>query len=129
MLWLLSYGGAVNAVRPDATAMPQRDSILKATFIAQWTGQDGDADGIRRVREYYRDLYATTGGVPVPDDASDGCYINYPDIDTADPEWNTSGVPWHTLYFKDNYPRLQRIKASWDPRDVFHHALSIRPPG
>jgi FAD binding domain/Berberine and berberine like len=129
LLWLLSYGGAVNAVRPDATAMPQRDSILKAIFLTQWTGQDGDSDGIRRVREYYRDMYASTGGVPVPDDASDGCYINYPDIDTADPAWNTSGVPWHTLYFKDNYPRLQRVKAKWDPRDVFHHALSIRPRG
>jgi hypothetical protein len=128
MLWLLSYGGAVNAVRPDATAMPQRDSILKAIFLTSWDGQGGDSDGIRRGREYYRDMYASTGGVPVPDDANDGCYINYPDIDTADPAWNTSGVPWHTLFFKDNYPRLQRIKATWDPRNVFHHALSIRPP-
>jgi FAD/FMN-containing dehydrogenase len=32
----------------------------------------------------------------------------------------------HTLYYKDNYPRLQRIKTCWDPRNVFHHALSIR---
>lgn len=127
LLWLLSYGGAVNAARPDATAMPQRDSILKAIFLTSWTEPGGDGDGIRRVREYYRDMYAHTGGVPVPDDASDGCYINYPDVDTADPAWNTSGVPWHTLYFKDNYARLQRVKATWDPRDVFHHALSIRP--
>jgi FAD/FMN-containing dehydrogenase len=35
-------------------------------------------------------------------------------------------MPWQTLYYKENYPRLQRIKAQWDPRDVFRHALSIR---
>ena len=53
--------------------------------------------------------------------------INHPDVDLADPEWNTSGVSWHTLYFKSNYAALQRIKRRWDPRNVFHHALSIRP--
>src|SRR3990172_2328373 len=46
---------------------------------------------------------------------------------TDDPALNTSGVPWHTLYYGENYPRLKRIKARWDPRDVVRHALSIRP--
>ncbi len=59
---------------------------------------------------------------------SNGSYINYPDVDLADPALNTSGVPWYELYYRDNYPRLQRIKARWDPRNVFHHALSIQPP-
>ncbi|WP_236594305.1 BBE domain-containing protein [Saccharothrix sp. 6-C] len=87
-----------------------------------------DADQLAWVREFYRDLYATTGGVPVPDTATDGVGVNFPDVDLADPRWNTSGVPWHTLYYKNNYPRLQRVKARWDPRDVFHHALSIKSP-
>jgi aclacinomycin oxidase len=56
---------------------------------------------------------------------ADGAMINHPDTDLADPEWNTSGVPWHELYYKGNYPRLQRAKAQWDPGNVFHHALSI----
>jgi aclacinomycin oxidase len=63
--------------------------------------------------------------VPVPGGVCDGAFINHPDVDLADPEWNTSRVPWHTLYYKDNYPRLQRIKGHWVPRNVFHHALSI----
>ena len=40
-----------------------------------------------------------------------------------------SGVPWHSFYYKQNYLRLRRVKAEWDPRNVFRHALSIRPPG
>jgi hypothetical protein len=64
--------------------------------------------------------------VPVPGAAYDGAFINHPDVDLTDPGLNTSGVPWHTLYYKENYPPLQRIKARWDPRDLFRHALSIR---
>jgi aclacinomycin oxidase len=75
----------------------------------------------------YRDLFAESGGVPVPGDAYDGALINHPDADLADPAWNRSGVPWPVLYYQDNYPRLQRVKAQWDPRNVFRHALSIRP--
>jgi len=66
-------------------------------------------------------------GFGLPGEAYDGALINHPDTDLADPALNTSGVPWHTLYYKGNYPRLQQVKAKWDPRDVFHHALSIRP--
>jgi FAD/FMN-containing dehydrogenase len=78
------------------------------------------------VRAFYRDLFRESGGVPVPGEAYDGAFINHPDTDLLDPALNTSGVPWHTLYYKANYARLQRIKARWDPLDVFRHALSIR---
>jgi hypothetical protein len=79
------------------------------------------------VRRFYRDLFADTGGVPVPGQVSSGASINRPDVDLADPAWNTSGCPWYTMHYRDNYPHLQQIKLRWDPRDVFHHALSVRP--
>jgi FAD/FMN-containing dehydrogenase len=63
----------------------------------------------------------------VPGEVVDGCYVNYPDADLSDPMWNTSGVPWHGLYFKDNYARLQRAKSAWDPGEVFRHRQSVRP--
>ncbi|MDW4910073.1 BBE domain-containing protein, partial [Streptomyces sp. ADMS] len=67
-------------------------------------------------------------GVPVPNAVTDGCYVNYPDIDLHDPAYNKSQVPWYTLYYKNSYPRLQKIKAKYDPGNVFHHSQSVRLP-
>jgi hypothetical protein len=127
MLGLATYGGKVNTIASDATASPQRDSILDVACTAGWGDPKDEARTMAWVRAFYRDLFAETGGVPVPGDVADGAMINHPDVDLADPEWNTSGVPWSTLYYKGNYARLQRVKARWDPGNVFHHALSIRP--
>ncbi|MGR6919432.1 BBE domain-containing protein [[Actinomadura] parvosata] len=126
VMLLASYGGQVNAVASDATAVADRDSVLKALYVGTWTDGEG-AERIAWVRRFYQAMYADTGGVPVPGGASGGAYVNYPDVDLADPAWNTSGVPWSTLYYGGNYPRLQRVKARWDPRGVFRHALSVRP--
>ena len=126
-LLLVPYGGKVNTVAPDATALPQRDSILKMVFQVDWTDPAQDQEQLQWARQLYRKLYADTGGVPVPNEINDGSYINYPDVDLADPEQNTSGVPWHALYYKDNYPRLRRIKQAYDPKNVFRHSLSIEP--
>ncbi|WP_058043435.1 FAD-binding oxidoreductase [Streptomyces roseifaciens] len=127
-LWLVSYGGKVNAVAPEATAVAQRDSILKAVYLTGWEPEDDAGPRLSWVRDFYRAVYADSGGVPVPGAVSDGSFINYPDTDLADSAWNASGTPWQSLYYKQHYPRLQRIKARWDPRNEFRHALSIRLP-
>ncbi|WP_326821749.1 FAD-binding protein [Streptosporangium sp. NBC_01756] len=127
-LILIGYGGQVNTVAPDATATAQRDSVLKAAYMTVWGDEAEDHTHLTRLREFYRDVYADTGGVPVPNEVSDGSYINYPDVDLADPTWNTSGVPWSTLYYKDNYPRLQQVKRRYDPRNEFRHGLSVELP-
>ncbi|QWF80964.1 FAD-binding oxidoreductase [Amycolatopsis sp. CA-230715] len=125
---LIGYGGQIGAVPPGATAVAQRDAIMKAVYQTTWQSETEDNVRLKWIREFYRAVYHETGGVPVPNEVSDGSYINYPDVDLADPEWNTSGVPWSTLYYKDDYPRLQRVKARWDPKNVFHHALGIELP-
>ena len=127
VLGLATYGGRVNTVAPDATASGQRSSILDTACNTGWLDPADEAKNLTWVRAFYRELFADTGGVPVPGDAYDGAFINHPDTDLADLTLNTSGVPWHTLYYQANYPRLQRVKARWDPLDVFHHALSVRP--
>ncbi|SDH08453.1 aclacinomycin oxidase [Lentzea fradiae] len=126
-LLLVGYGGQANAVAAHETAIAQRDVVMKAVYQSVWSEEQDDAANLAWVREFYRDVYAETGGVPVPGEVNDGSYINYADADLADPAWNTSGVSAQCLYYKDNYPRLQRVKARWDPRSVFRHALAVEP--
>jgi len=126
MLVVFSFGGKVNAARSDDTANAQRDSIFKMCLQTFWADPAEDDFYMTWTRDLYGAFYAETGGVPVPNDDMDGCYINYPDNDVADSAYNTSGVPWTYLYYKDNYPRLQQVKRRWDPNDIFRHALSIR---
>ncbi|MFC1440956.1 FAD-binding protein [Streptacidiphilus sp. N1-10] len=127
-LVVYAYGGQVNSVAPAATAVAQRDSILKTLLVTAWADPADDDTNVAWTRSFYQDLHSATGGVPVPATATDGCYINFPDTDLADPAQNTSGTSWQTLYFKDNYPRLQAVKAGYDPTDQFHHPLSVRLP-
>ncbi|KUJ66536.1 hypothetical protein ACZ90_36065 [Streptomyces albus subsp. albus] len=122
---IASYGGQISAVAADATAFPHRDAVLRIQYTTAWADPARDADYVDWLRTLYREVYADTRGMPAPED---GAYINYPDDDLADPRINTSGVPWSTLYYKGNYPRLQRIKAAWDPKGVFGHTLGIEPP-
>jgi hypothetical protein len=126
VLGMATYGGRVNALAPDERATPQRGSILDTACNTGWI-DPGDAEkNLRWVRRFYRELFGDTGGVPVPGARYDGALINHPDTDMADPELNTSGVPWSTIYYQGNYRRLQDVKRRWDPRDVFRHALSVR---
>jgi hypothetical protein len=74
---LTGYGGAVNDVPSDATAVPQRDSVFKLQAAAVWNHGDDETAHGQWVREAYRDIHAATGGVPVLDDVNDGIYINY----------------------------------------------------
>ncbi|MCF3144036.1 FAD-dependent oxidoreductase [Streptomyces platensis] len=156
LLQVDSYGGAINLPDSGATAVHQRSSVLKLQYQTYWSwDQDANHDGVtdyldaeidpeiaaphlRWIREFYRDVYQDTGGVPIlaptdapaggqPEPVTDGCYINYPDTDLDDPEWNRSGESSHRLYYGDNYARLQAVKEHWDPRDVFRHAQSIQP--
>ncbi len=125
MLGFATYGGRINTVASEATASAQRGAILDMACTTGWLDPKEETKNLAWVRAFYRDLFRESGGVPIPGEAYEGALINHPDTDVADPALNTSGVPWPALYYKGNYSRLQRIKARWDPRDVFHHALSI----
>jgi len=126
MLGMATYGGRVNTIAPDATASAHRNAILDLACNTGWLDPQDEAKNLAWARAFYRDLFADSGGVPAPGEAYDGALINHPDTDLADPAMNTSGVPWHTIYYQANYPRLQRVKARWDPRDMWRHGLAVR---
>lgn len=116
LLQVDSYGCQINAVASDATAVPQRSSIMKLQYQTYWTDPSQDAQNLAWIRDFYVDMYGARG--PYPDDTFDGCYVNYCDSDLVD---------WQFLYYKDNYARLQRAKSAWDRNDIFHHQQSIEP--
>jgi len=113
-----SYGCQVNAVAPDATAVPQRSSIMKLQYQTYWTDPVDDDVNLAWIDELYERMYGPNG--PLPDEIMDGCYVNYPDVDLVD---------WQYLYYKDGYERLLRVKQRWDPRNVFNHRQSIGASG
>ncbi|GHE01073.1 FAD-binding oxidoreductase [Streptomyces alanosinicus] len=123
-----SYGAQVNAVPSAATAQGHRDSVFKVLYQTNWTEAEDDAVNLAWLRALYQETYEDKGGVPVPDEQTSGCFVNYCDIDLGDARYNTSKVPWHDLYWGANYPHLQQVKAYWDPTDFFRHGQSVRLP-
>ncbi|MCA9858315.1 MAG: FAD-binding oxidoreductase [Thermomicrobiales bacterium] len=117
LLQVDGYGCQVNAIDPAATAVPQRSSIMKLQYQAYWTDAADDDVNLEWIRSFYTAMYGEQG--PMPDSVMDGCYVNYPDVDLID---------WPTLYYKGNYARLQRVKARWDPLNIFNYQQSIRLP-
>jgi FAD/FMN-containing dehydrogenase len=112
-----SYGCQINAVAPDATAIPQRSSIMKLQYQTYWTEPGDDQVNLDWINDFYLAMYGPKG--PYPDGKLDGCYVNYPDCDLEN---------WQYLYYKENYSQLQKVKQLWDPHNVFNHAQSIEMP-
>ena len=114
-----SYGCQINAVGPQVTAVPQRSSIMKLQYQTYWTSPAEDRVNLAWIRHFYGQVYAANWRHTIPNGVTDGCFVNYPDADLSN---------WQTLYYKQNYPALQRVKARWDPRNVFRYSQSIRRP-
>ncbi len=136
LLQVDSYGGKINTVARDATAVWQRDSIYKLQYQTYWPIQraadqisPAGAVNLQWIRDFYADVYAATNGIPDPTvDPSgkvDGCYINYPDVDL-----NQYGLSKALqLYYGGNLNRLIQTKMEWDPLNFFTYAQAIPATG
>ncbi|MFZ0976631.1 MAG: FAD-binding oxidoreductase [Solirubrobacteraceae bacterium] len=95
-----SYGGAINRVKPAATAFVHRNVL----FCIQYLSYDGDAAWLRSLGAQMRPY--VTGGA----------YFNYTDPGLKN---------WQTAYYGSNYPRLLEIRRRIDPQHYFNFPQAI----
>lgn len=126
LLQVDSYGGIINQVSPDATAIAQRSSIMKLQYQTYWTFESNDPAHLDWINGFYAAMYADTGHVPNPvldpTDNVDGCYYNYCDSHLNEVVGRDGAM---RLYFLSNLERLVQVKGQWDPNNYFNSRQSI----
>jgi hypothetical protein len=101
-------GGAIGEVAEDATAYAHRASKLLVNVVH---GEQPDEDWANRwARTVARDLYQ---GDP-------GAYVNFLGPD--------DGGRVEAAYPRPTLARLRRIKATYDPANIFRNNVNIVPP-
>lgn len=108
-----AYGGAINRVASDATAFVHRNALFSAQYSASWDPTDL-ASVVTANHTWQNNLWQAMRQY-----ASGAAYQNYVDPDLAD---------WQHAYYGANLARLQDIKASYDPDNLFQFAQSIPLP-
>jgi FAD/FMN-containing dehydrogenase len=109
IMHIYSVNGAIQDVEPGATAYSHRD----ANFVHVILVTDEDADRMQQhietVRNYYDALRPLSAG---------GAYVNFM-MDEGDDRVRAT--------YRDNYPKLQEIKARYDPDNRFRINQNIEP--
>ena len=105
-------GGAINRVAADATAFVHRNALFSAQYTAGWNASD-PASIVAANRSWLNQTWQSMRPY-----ATGQAYQNYIDPDLAN---------WQQAYYGTNLPRLQHVKAVYDPNNFFHFAQSIPP--
>ena len=99
-----ALGGAVNRVKPGATAFVHRDALFSAQYTTDWANGAASA-GISNqytwLGKYWSSMRAHASGQ---------AYQNY--VDPALPNWQQA-------YYGANLARLQAVKQKYDPTRLF----------
>ena len=100
-LLLDAYGGAINRVRPGATAFVHRDQLFSIQYLSYSSG--------RWVARAHRAMRPFVSGQ---------AYQNYIDADLG---------RWQRAYYGRNLPRLREVKKAYDPDFRFRFRQAIPP--
>jgi FAD/FMN-containing dehydrogenase len=112
---LLYFGredGAVARVDPSATAFPHRDGAYGLHIFPGWTDPAEDGE----MRAWAREVHAAMAPY-----ANGGAYVNL--LPGDDPE-SAPAAAWCA-----NLERLARVKAKWDPENLFRINHNVSPAG
>lgn len=104
--FFLNSGGAMNRIPPKDTAFFWRNTKYYFEWDASWTKESRTQKNIKLVEQTRTRLqpYVT------------GSYVNVPDLNIKD---------YGQEYYGHNYARLRKIKAQYDPDNVFNFVQSI----
>jgi FAD/FMN-containing dehydrogenase len=114
--FLQAFGGAVRNSEPrGGAAFPHRDALFYAEPGAGW-GIRGDEESGEPLTPIAQAWIAEFSQALRP--YVNGAYVNVPNIGMQD---------WATAYWDSNFDRLRKIKAKYDPCNVFQYEQSIPP--
>jgi len=106
---LYPIDGAVHDVEPGETARAKRDARWSQVIV----GVDPDPENADKVTKWCKDYY--DGLTPYADG---GAYVNF---------MMEEGETRIKASYGDNYERLAKIKAKYDPDNFFHVNQNIKP--
>jgi FAD/FMN-containing dehydrogenase len=109
-IFLAHLGGAVNRVPVGATAYPHRDVSFVMNVHARWSDASQDA----ACRGWARELFDR-----MAPHATGGVYVNFMPEDEA--QRVSAGA------YGPNYERLAKLKARYDPENLFRMNQNIAP--
>ena len=109
-IFIGNLGGAINRVAVEATAYPHRDINYVVNVHTRWSSHQEDSSCIGWARELYE------AAAPF---ATGGVYVNFMPDDEA--------RRVRTGAYGPNYERLARIKAIYDPGNLFRMNQNVAP--
>ena len=108
----MPWGGAYNQVPSDATGFPHRNERFLVQHLVETDPEAPEAQ-----HEAGRSWLSRSWALLHPF-GSGGVYPNFPDLDLPD---------WGRAYYGENYGRLRKLKATYDPDNFFSFPQSLPP--
>jgi hypothetical protein len=108
---IIGLGGAIGDVAEPGTAFSNRGYLLWLNFAMRWDDPADDADYIARTRGIVANLAPWTGR---------GVYVNMLNFDEQDRVVEALGGP-------EKYAELARLKARYDPGNLFRLNANVAP--